>query len=111
MLQIGSFPFLWQSEFRFVGVRARTKEQLQLLMYTEEMENWIAEARQEEANSRARVQAAILRDQMRSAAEAVSARSAGRTVAAADCNSCRQVVEDDDDGEACTIHRTVLPDL
>jgi len=33
-----------------------------MLMYTEEMETWIAEARQEEANNQARLQAAILRE-------------------------------------------------
>ena len=102
---------LLQSEFRFEGVRPRTKEQLQLLMYTEEMETWIAEARRDEAQGRARVQAAVLRDQMREAAEAARASSSSRVATAAVAGSSRQVVEDEDGGEACTIHRTVLPDL
>ncbi len=109
-----------QAEFKFVGLRPRTKEQLQLLMYTEEMENWIAEAKQEEANSRARMQAAMLRDQLRSSstAAAVLASSASSSVrrrrlsTGGSSGDNRQVVEDEETGEAGTvIHRATLPDL
>ena len=37
-----------QALFRFVGVKSRTKEQLQRLMYHEEMEDWMANARIED---------------------------------------------------------------
>ncbi len=64
-----------------------------MLMYTEEMDSWLAEACQEETNCAARVQAALLREgqQQDRNREAV------------------QVVADD--GEVTTIHRTYLPDL
>ena len=42
------------AQFQFEGVKSRTKEQLQRLMYTDEMDQWLAEARREEANQEAR---------------------------------------------------------
>ncbi len=104
------------SEFKFVGLRARTKEQLQLLMYTEEMETWIAEARQEDANSRARMQAALLRDRTNSASLTTAtagsrSSSVASTAVSVGVRDNVQVVEDEEDGEATTIRRSVLPDL
>ena len=42
------------ASFQFEGIKSRTKEQLQRLMYTDEMDQWLAEARREEANQEAR---------------------------------------------------------
>ena len=38
-----------QTKFTFVGNKSRTKEQLQTLMYTEEMDLWIAETLMEQS--------------------------------------------------------------
>jgi len=85
-----------------------------MLMYTEEMETWIAEARQEEANNQARVRAAILREaaygegeEGRQRQDSVQVTNKGEAFFE---RAPFQVV-DDGDGGSCTIHRNVLPDL
>ena len=40
--------FKLQALFRFVGIKSRTKEQLQRLMYHEEMDDWMENARIED---------------------------------------------------------------
>ena len=42
------FCFHFQSTYKFVGRKSRTKEQLQTKMYFDEMETWLAEERLEE---------------------------------------------------------------
>ena len=44
----------FQTTYKFIGHKTRTKEQLQSLMYCEEMETWLAEERLEEARTQAR---------------------------------------------------------
>ncbi len=89
-------------------------------MYPEGMENWIAEGKQEESNGRARMQAAMVRDQLRSSSTAAAglASSASSSVrrrrlsTGGSSGDNRQVVEDEETGEAGTvIHRATLPDL
>lgn len=73
-------------------------------MYCEEMENWLAEERLEEARSQARLAAALLRN---------SQNHHDADDQNTDCNaldgSIVQVVEDED--EVTTIRRPVLPDV
>ena len=52
-----------QATFKFEGIKSRTKEQLQAMMYTDEMDQWLAEARREETHSEARLRAALLQEQ------------------------------------------------
>ena len=56
-------PALRQATFKFEGIKSRTKEQLQAMMYTDEMDQWLAEARREETHSEARLRAALLQEQ------------------------------------------------
>ena len=58
-----NIPALWQATFKFEGIKSRTKEQLQAMMYTDEMDQWLAEARREETHSEARLRAALLQEQ------------------------------------------------
>ena len=90
-----------------------------MLMYTDEMDMWIAEASQEEANNRARIRATLLqinsqrdsRTETGSSSSATSGGSAARP-GAADDEAVFQVVGDDDEGgEVTTIQRSFLPDL
>jgi hypothetical protein len=46
-----SFYFHFQSTYKFVGKKSRTKEQLQSKMYSDEMDTWLAEERQEAAKT------------------------------------------------------------
>ena len=57
------YVFSSQATFKFEGIKSRTKEQLQAMMYTEEMDQWLAEARREETHSEARLRAALLQEQ------------------------------------------------
>lgn len=96
------------ASFPFIGHKSRTKEQLQRLMYSEEMDTWLAEERLEEARSQARLVAALLReegqnpgvDRTSSAEMAAENSFSGETV---------QVVHDED--EVTTIRRPILPDV
>ena len=45
------FYFHFQSTYKFVGKKSRTKEQLQSKMYSDEMDTWLAEERQEAAKT------------------------------------------------------------
>ena len=45
------FYFYFQSTYKFVGKKSRTKEQLQSKMYSDEMDTWLAEERQEAAKT------------------------------------------------------------
>merc|ERR1712018_551527 len=83
--------------YKFIGHKTRTKEQLQSLMYCEEMEQWLAEERLEEARTQARL-ALLLR-----------ADSHGGSDADHITTDAVQVVEDED--EVTTIRRPVLPDV
>merc|ERR1711997_1014338 len=83
--------------YKFVGQKSRTREQLQSLMYCEEMEQWLAEERLEEARTQARL-ALLLR-----------ADSHGSGDADQITTDAVQVVEDED--EVTTIRRPVLPDV
>merc|ERR1712213_170214 len=51
------------SSYKFIGNKTRTKEQLQSLMYSDEMETWLAEERHAEAQTQARLMAALIRDE------------------------------------------------
>ena len=107
------------SSYRFVGYKTRTKEQLQLLMYHEEIDQWLAEASRDEARNEALLQAAILKEKQRQEAEMRSEESSpvsgywrrsGRQSNAGQIGGVIvQVIEDED--EVTTIHRQVLPDL
>ena len=104
------------SNYRFVGYKSRTKEQLQLLMYHEEIDQWLAEASRDEAKNRALLAAAILKERQRQ--DSGSSNSGGygqqrrheREGNVAQVGGVIvQIVEDED--EVTTIHREVLPDL
>lgn len=97
------FNLSFQSTYKFVGHKSRTKEQLQTLMYCEEMENWLAEERLEEARSQARLAAALLRNSQN------HHDADDQNTNALDNGSMVQVVEDED--EVTTIRRPVLPDV
>ena len=107
------------SNFTFEGTKPRTKEQLQMLMYTDEMDAWLAEARQEEANGQARIQAALLRESLGQPPQNdgdsrrlpdVAAVSGGSFRRSSAEEEAVQVVGEGDDA-LTTIHRPVLPDL
>ena len=100
-----------QSIFKFVGRKTRTKEQLQSLMYCEEMEQWLAEERLEEARSQARLLAVLQRSsQPRNDDEHYSSRQNSNLGSdEAENGQTVQVVDDED--ELTTIRRPVLPDL
>lgn len=89
-----------------MGHRSRSKEQLQSLMYCDEMELWLAEERMEEARSRARLVLANNNSnggrpqQIQNQPQPSSCTSSGEIV---------QVVEDED--EVTTIRRPILPDV
>ena len=104
------------SNYRFVGYKSRTKEQLQLLMYNEEIDQWLAEASRDEAKNRALLAAAILKERQRQ--DSGSSNSGGhgqQRTHEREGNVAHvggvivQIVEDED--EVTTIHREVLPDL
>lgn len=92
-----------QSTFKFVGIKSRTKEQLQVLMYTDEMDLWIAEARRDDAQAEARIRQALIQD---SAVQAPANLDPPREQIG---DESVQVVEEGE--EVTTIHRSVLPDL
>ena len=50
------FYFHFQSTYKFVGKKSRTKEQLQSKMYSDEMDTWLAEERQEAAKTQVKNQ-------------------------------------------------------
>ncbi|TRY69993.1 hypothetical protein TCAL_02815 [Tigriopus californicus] len=87
------------SMFKFSGEKSRTKEQLQMLMYTDEMDRWLAEAQLEETQSQARIQAAILAE---TSSNEYHDHGHGD-------NENIQIVQDD--GTITAIHRPVLPEL
>ena len=87
-----------------------------MLMYTDEMDMWIAEARQEEANNQARIRATLL--QINSRNDSSSSSSTSRVQVGnssinegEDEEAVFQVVQDDDGEEVTTIQRSVLPDI
>jgi len=49
-LQIDILIRPFKTVFHFVGAKTRTKEQLERLMFHKEMEVWIEDAKEEEAN-------------------------------------------------------------
>eukprot|EP00095_Tigriopus_kingsejongensis_P005462 maker-scaffold865_size87005-snap-gene-0.16 protein:Tk05462 transcript:maker-scaffold865_size87005-snap-gene-0.16-mRNA-1 annotation:"two pore channel 1" len=85
------------SSFKFTGEKSRNKEQLQRLMYSDEMDQWLADAQRDESQSRGRLEAAIL------------AESAANNYHAHGDNEHIQIVQDE--GSITTIHRHVLPDV
>lgn len=85
--------------FKFCGEKSRTKEQLQMLMYTDEMDRWLAEAQLEETRSQARIQAAILAE---TSSNEYHDHGHGD-------NEHIQIVQDEETITA--IHRQVLPEL
>ena len=104
------------ANYRFIGCKSRTKEQLQLLMYNEEIDMWLAEASRDEAKNKALLAAAILKERQRQDSEnpgmesyAYHGRQERDGSIAHVGGVVLQVVEDED--EITTIHREVLPDL
>jgi len=102
--------------YEFIGYKSRTKEQLQLMMYNDEIDMWQAEASRDEAKNKALLAAAIIKERQRQDSENpnadVNRHSAGRQRAGSVAHVggvVLQVVEDED--EITTIHREVLPDL
>ncbi len=86
-------------------------------MYAEEMDQWLAEERLEEARSQARLVAALLRDRNQSGEgddqdlveEAGPVTSEAVPDVAINTGETVQVVEDED--EVTTIRRPILPDV
>lgn len=118
-------PLFLQTSFKFVGAKSRTKEQLQMLMYTDEMDLWIAEARRDEAQGQARIQAAILQDQMNSqqqqqhyysshpGQQSQQQQQQGGATGGGPGDGGDEMVDvmdDADDDDVTTIHRRRLPD-
>ena len=104
------------SNYKFIGCKSRTKEQLQLLMYTDEIDMWLAEASRDEAKNKALLAAAILKERQRQDSEHPGMddeRYHGRQEREGSIahvgGVILQVIEDED--EVTTIHREVLPDL
>ena len=104
------------ANYRFIGCKSRTKEQLQLLMYNEEIDMWLAEASRDEAKNKALLAAAILKERQRQDSENPGVDSYGYQGRQEREGSIGhvggvilQVVEDED--EVTTIHREVLPDI
>ena len=102
--------------YKFIGRKSRTKEQLQLLMYNEEIDMWLAEASRDEAKNKALLAAAILKERQRQDSETPGMEIYGQYTRQERNSSVGQVggvilqvVEDED--EVTTIHREVLPDL
>ena len=102
--------------YKFIGYKSRTKEQLQLMMYNDEIDMWQAEASRDEAKNKALLAAAIIKERQRQDSENPNAdinrHSAGRQRSSSVAHVggvVLQVVEDED--EITTIHREVLPDL
>ena len=104
------------ANYKFIGCKSRTKEQLQLLMYTDEIDMWLAEASRDEAKNKALLAAAILKERQRQDSEhpgmdevRYNGRQEREGSIAHVGGVILQVVEDED--EVTTIHREVLPDL
>ena len=102
--------------YKFIGRKSRTKEQLQLLMYNEEIDMWLAEASRDEAKNKALLAAAILKERQCQDSETPGMEIYGQYTRQERNSSVGQVggvilqvVEDED--EVTTIHREVLPDL
>jgi len=127
-----SFRVPPNATFKFEGIKSRTKEQLQAMMYTDEMDQWLAEARREETHSEARLRAALLQEQQQEQQHAQeqqlrrrSARSSNPSMRSTlsrgsepnngnglgeSLDEMVEVVGEDDD-DLQTIHRSRLPDF
>ena len=81
-------------------------------MYAEEMENWIAEAKREEANSEARIAAALMEEATRDLNHQANHRSQGSSSNGGSRHTDTVAVLVGGDNEEMTVvHRNVLPDL
>ena len=102
--------FFFQTSYKFIGNKTRTKEQLQSLMYSDEMETWLAEERHAEAQTQARLMAALIREDGNGQNAAIRANGDGVPGASnVGVGEIVQVVDDED--EVTTIRRPILPDL
>ena len=102
--------FFFQTSYKFIGNKTRTKEQLQSLMYSDEMETWLAEERHAEAQTQARLMAALIRDDGNGQNAVILANGDGVPGASnVGVGEIVQVVDDED--EVTTIRRPILPDL
>ena len=100
----------FQTSYKFIGNKTRTKEQLQSLMYSDEMETWLAEERHAEAQTQARLMAALIRDDGNGQNAVIRANGDGVPGASnVGVGEIVQVVDDED--EVTTIRRPILPDL
>jgi len=98
------------TSYKFIGNKTRTKEQLQSLMYSDEMETWLAEERHAEAQTQARLMAALIRDEGSGQNAVIRAHGDGVPGASnVGVGEIVQVVDDED--EVTTIRRPILPDL
>jgi len=103
-----------QSNYKFIGNKRRTKEQLQSLMYFEEMDTWLAQEKLAEAHTQARLMAALIshdasEERPNLEQNGVMA-SSGNLGGRLNYGENVLVVEDEDD-EVTTIRRPTLPDL
>jgi hypothetical protein len=97
------------------------------MMYTDEMDQWLAEAKREETQSQARIRVALYHEQhsasssspgvenmtRATSASADNSSSSAASIRSSAENANRNLVDvvNDDEDDPQTIHRTRLPDL
>lgn len=102
------------STYKFVGKKSRTKEQLQSKMYSDEMDTWLAEERQEAAKTQALARLAEARRHEQAQLDGDldgdnQSENSVNTAVTSVSNLAIQVVDDED--EVTTIRRPRLPDI
>ena len=112
--------------YSYFGLKRRTKEQLQILMYNKEIQDWIQDFHHEEQKTEARRQAVLVEEQRRQGEEEAaigirrrwslrrrrhSSMAKNRGEGSSHCDESNSSVQVVEDGENATvIRRSVIPD-